>query len=461
MIIITMASSERPRTPPRSVLYSHDDGAEQRTTYTELQTDAFTPNFLDLVYAINDSTHAIGRAIPSTYYESEAVDSSIALGEGASFTASLQRISHGPKWKEVVVDAPGWSITSSKSASNRPKLVVYKTARIAFDDEGQPLPQYRRAMQSVLTEFHALVYPPLRKHPNIINYLGFAWGTNPFNPDHRLPALIVEYAEHGTLADLLEKQRDLPSTTKSLLCHDVASGLAALHDTGLVHGDGKAENVLICAHDTRTYVAKIADFGFSVVQMTERDSLWMGGTRPWMAPEVMRGSVLIDLAPKTDIFSFGLLCWVVSLDGGKPWEYLSLATSKQSLGISEFEQFKENDELLNMAVKEEWLSRHAHKKFDGLIEEALSMSMKALKVQPKEGFDLDLLQKHQATLRSETFKYRLGKLKMESFWQQLPQIFRLSLSTDPAKRDLRGIIALFETEPKESAKFVIPNIYFS
>ena len=143
--------------------------------------------------------------------------------------------------------------------------MVYKTARIAFDKNGEPLPQYRRAMQSVLTEFHALIHPQLLKHANVIGFLGIAWGSNPFSSSHRLPALIVEYAEHGTLSRVLSMEKSLDYGLKHLLCLDIARGLSALHQAGLVHGDMKAENVLVCSSPSRRYLAKISDFGFSVM----------------------------------------------------------------------------------------------------------------------------------------------------------------------------------------------------
>ena len=90
---------------------------------------------------------------------------------------------------------------------------MYKTDRVAFDEIGEPLPHFRRALQSVLIEYHALIYPPLFHHANIIDFLGFAWGTNPFSAAHRLPAIMVEYAEHGTLADLLGKESVLSFDT--------------------------------------------------------------------------------------------------------------------------------------------------------------------------------------------------------------------------------------------------------
>ncbi|KAL9038944.1 MAG: hypothetical protein Q9214_005077, partial [Letrouitia sp. 1 TL-2023] len=269
-----MASTERPRTPPRSS-YKSDSTTSSKKSQGSQPILSFEPHVFDLIHPIREATSLLTKYVPPIFKEAEAVDSSTLLGNGASFSTSLSRIPDGPKTVQHTTNMGGLEITSSSPAPQRPKYVVYKIARVAFDGKGNPLPEYRRAMQSVLTELHALIYPPLFKHLNIIDFLGFAWGSNPFSSSQRLPAIMVEYAEHGTLADLLRNSK-VDFTAKHMLCLDIARGIQALHLAGLAHGDVKAENVLICSSANRTYVAKIADFGFSVVQATEYEEIWIG-----------------------------------------------------------------------------------------------------------------------------------------------------------------------------------------
>ncbi len=141
----------------------------------------------------------------------------------------------------------------------RPDYVVYKTARVAFTPSGEPIFRDRRAMSSAIMQLFALVYPPLLQHPNIVDYLVLAWGSNPFEPSHRLPVVVVGYADHGTLADLQEKI-NLSSKLRQSLCLDVGLGLDILHRCGIVHRDVKAENVLVFSNSERQYVAKVSDF---------------------------------------------------------------------------------------------------------------------------------------------------------------------------------------------------------
>lgn len=265
-------ASERSQTPPRSGLSFGEVrsiGAKSAKLMPLQPVPGYIPNVFDLVYPARDAISLTKQYIPPIFLKAEAVDSSVLLGHGASFTASLQKIPQGPKTVEDTTHLEGWSVTKSQAAPPRPAHVVYETARVAFDKKGEPLPEYRRALQSALTEFHALISPALSSHPNVINFLGMAWGSNPYSPQHRLPALVVEYAEHGTLRQILQREPRPEFDLRHLLCLDVARGLSALHQSGLVRGDVKAENVLICRSPNRKYVAKISDFGFSVIVATE------------------------------------------------------------------------------------------------------------------------------------------------------------------------------------------------
>ncbi|KAL9127632.1 MAG: hypothetical protein Q9217_003523 [Psora testacea] len=448
-----MSSSERPRTPPRS---SHVEGSIPETTVKDnaaVAVDGFMPHVFDLMYptrAVNSLQGLATKHIPQVFLGAEAVDSSVLLGQGATFSASLQVIPEGPKRTEITSDMGGLSITRSTPAPVRPRFVVYKTARVAFDKNGQPLLQYRRVMQSVLTELHALIYPPLFQHANIIDLLGFAWGSNPFSTIHRLPAIIVEYAEHGTLADLLSRDSKLAFSTKHMLCLDVARGLAALHQAGLVHGDVKAENVLIFAGSSRKYLAKIADFGFSVVQATESGEIWMGGTRPWMAPEILQGPIQIEFLRNTDTFSFGLLSWLVCIDGRNPFDLLLDPNTPLSSRPDSIEQLKLSDKLLELAKCKEWFRRFTHEKCEAHFQKDLQQVIASITAESGHSSDdLDLIKKQFPNLQ-QTILIRLSDQMVEQkLIRSLNDILHYSLQPSPGSRDLDIIIAILESDVDE------------
>jgi hypothetical protein len=179
-----------------------DDVHGEKLLEEKRKEQGYVPHFFDLVTLIGQASELTRPYIPSIFLEAEFVDSSVLLGHGASFSASRQALSEGEKFIVTNTQMRGWTVTSRKPAPARPRYVVYKTARVAFQANGEPVARDRRALESVLTEFHALIYPPLFNHPNIIDFLGLAWGSNPYNPAHKLPVLVVEYADRGTLADL-------------------------------------------------------------------------------------------------------------------------------------------------------------------------------------------------------------------------------------------------------------------
>ncbi|KAL6719266.1 hypothetical protein ACLMJK_003505 [Lecanora helva] len=433
------SSTERPRTPPQSSEVG-TQGLEPKVRQQSGRKPIYSGHITDLIYPLQNAVSAIKWQIPDAYCEAEAVDSSLLLGQGASFSASLQRLPTGAEKTEHVVNLGGVTITKRTPSAPRPKFVVYKSTQIAFAEDGLPLPEYRRAMRSVLTEFHALIYPPLMRHLNVIDFLGFAWGSNPFSSFQKLPAIVVEYAEHGTLTNLFVKNPNVSSTQRQFLALDIAQGLLALHQTGLIHGDVKADNALICPHPDRQYIAKIADFGFSIVQETENENIPMGGTRPWMAPEVLKGPVPVQILPKTDIFSFGLLCWVIFLGGANPIDCFS-ADQSTSKAVH-FEKIKADGLLLQAALNaQQWLECYAHVKYDQNIERALDASIAKVKAGPaKPNLNAEQMQKNRPLLRKKMFSQMLSTLMKNTFLVRLIAVFKDSLQLQPGGRNLEAII---------------------
>ena len=435
-------STERPRTPPRSSEVDVE-GSTQSVGEGSQQPErkpTYFGHITDLIYPIKDAELATKWQIPPAYREAEAVDSSLLLGQGASFSASLQRIPAAAERTEESIDTGTFTVSTKKPSAPRPSLVVYKTTRIAFGDDGQPLPEYRRAMRSVLTEFHALVYPSLMKNQNVIDFLGFAWGSNPFSSAHKLPAIVVEYAEHGTLANLLAKNPNLSLVQRQFLALDVAQGLSALHQAGLIHGDVKADNTLICSHPDRQYIAKIADFGFSIVREIETAEIYLGGTRPWMAPEVLKGPVSIQNLAQTDTFSLGLLCWVTFLDGGSPVDCIRKDQSGSKTAL--FEEMKADGSLLETALDvKKWLEDFAHAKYDQKIERAIDASIAKYKTLPANSkMNVEQMQKNRPLLLANMFGQMLTTLTKSSFLPHLLKVFKKSLRLEPQGRKLEDVV---------------------
>jgi serine/threonine protein kinase len=107
----------------------------------------------------------------------------------------------------------------------------------------------------------------------------------------------------------------LPSDREVL--YQIADGLDYVHSKNLVHCDIKPENILV----SMTGEIKLSDFGSSrkTTNGTFIPSGSVGGTRPWMAPEVWpTDSNMNKVSAKADVFSFGIVCFVFLTreDGG-------------------------------------------------------------------------------------------------------------------------------------------------
>jgi serine/threonine protein kinase len=128
----------------------------------------------------------------------------------------------------------------------------------------------------------------------------------------------MEYSSIGTLKALQSSVEPLPFRVKQTLCYDVGRGLSALHAARIVHGDLKHENVLVFANRSDVtgveYIAKLADFGGSVMDMTSEEFRRMESwTWPFQAPE-WEDRLAHEGMKLTDVYSFGLLVWRTFLD---------------------------------------------------------------------------------------------------------------------------------------------------
>lgn len=121
----------------------------------------------------------------------------------------------------------------------------------------------------------------------------------------RIWFLTMELLEGQTLSEHLREHGPLPAAPALGLIEQMAAGLAAAHELGIVHRDFKSSNVmLVNAGDGRTR-AVITDFGLSLNILSELGSgqAPREGTRDYMAPEQERGGYVGFAA---DQYSFGV-----------------------------------------------------------------------------------------------------------------------------------------------------------
>jgi serine/threonine protein kinase len=95
-----------------------------------------------------------------------------------------------------------------------------------------------------------------------------------------------------------ERNSFLPFATKKSIALDIARGITALHDSDVIHGDMKLENVLIFYKPE--FHAKITDFSNSFLDTGKTRKL-VGGTWFYTAPEWKLAAPTNELL-KTDVY---------------------------------------------------------------------------------------------------------------------------------------------------------------
>lgn len=127
--------------------------------------------------------------------------------------------------------------------------------------------------------------------PNIV-------GVYAFGESEGQPYLVMELVQPDALDKMMKNGPVNPATVLAI-GRQIAQGLKAAAEQGLVHGDVKPENILI--NDARE--AKLADFGIAALagaQAAAHNEVW--GTPYYIAPETLRRQ-RVDL--RADIYSLG------------------------------------------------------------------------------------------------------------------------------------------------------------
>ena len=180
------------------------------------------------------------------------------------------------------------------------------------------------------------------RNPNIVQFLGVC-----FFPGSRLPSLVMERLL-TSLHDLLDPEtppppgapRPLSFFTMYLKCsvlHDVASGLAYLHEQSppIIHRDLSARNILVNSR----MVAKLADLGVAriVPRMRAAATMTKGpGASVYMPPEAVAPAASNKDRSKydasIDVFSLGVVA-IFTIGGTFPCDPEAQAYLDEESGL--------------------------------------------------------------------------------------------------------------------------------
>ena len=148
------------------------------------------------------------------------------------------------------------------------------------------------------------------RHRHVVEILDFG------RIDDDVPFMVMELMPGRSLEDAIRAE-DAPSLSERIrFVSEALSGLAAIHDEGLIHRDLKPANIFV-THDADGHFAKILDFGLSRTmgeQIPGAESM-LAGTPEYMSPQQARGE---PLDRTTDIYSVGAVLYEL-LSGEVPF----------------------------------------------------------------------------------------------------------------------------------------------
>ncbi|KAH7724954.1 TK/FER protein kinase [Aphelenchoides avenae] len=159
------------------------------------------------------------------------------------------------------------------------------------------------------------------KHRNVVKILGVAV--------HELPLMIVmEFCPGGSLLSYVRKKPSLFQRNSGKFIFEASDGLAYLERERCIHRDIAARNCLLTAKQD----VKISDFGMSEETAITEDKLEKVPVK-WLAPETLQQR---KYSHKTDVWSYGILCWEVYADGAEPYPGLTNLQTRAKIVVQNY-----------------------------------------------------------------------------------------------------------------------------
>src|SRR5688572_17204574 len=114
--------------------------------------------------------------------------------------------------------------------------------------------------------------------------------------------LTMALVEGETLAAIIRRVQPMPIADVMNLSRQIAEGLVAAHEVGVIHRDLKPENIMV----TPAGHAYIMDFGIALSSASGTNSAIIAGTLEYMAPEQGRTA---EVDERVDVYAFGLILY--------------------------------------------------------------------------------------------------------------------------------------------------------
>ena len=123
--------------------------------------------------------------------------------------------------------------------------------------------------------------------------------------------LVMEYVDGESLSTIVAREGALDPRRAIDIARQIADGLAAAHDLGIVHRDLKLDNVIVSRSRAGREIPKVVDFGIAkALSDMPEDALTRSGlvigTPEYMSPEQLLGD---PVDARADIYSLGCMLY--------------------------------------------------------------------------------------------------------------------------------------------------------
>jgi serine/threonine protein kinase len=165
--------------------------------------------------------------------------------------------------------------------------------------EAVPILEDTPERRDFLAQYRSIAVKIMRlRHPNVVAIRDFV-----VHPDQFF--LVKQYDPGLTLDALLSRSQGvkLELQVRASLCKDILRGLAALHQSNIIHRDVKAYGVYV--KDQPEHLAQIDYFHLAVSAEAEYLDTNLCGTPVYMAPEIIAPPHLFT--KQSDVYAAGLL----------------------------------------------------------------------------------------------------------------------------------------------------------
>ena len=228
---------------------------------SESSSESLSVSVSDSEYSDSDSDHKASHHKDRKRGKKEGSSAAAAAGAGGA-EGEDKNVIRTPFGTFIVGDKIGRGAFAQVYKAFW-KETEYYVAVKQFDTSQMP----EETVESVLMEVNLL---GSLNHPNILRILGY-------HRDDESLYLMLEYAEEGSLLDLVKETNGLPEDLVAVYTAQVLKALAYLHSCGVIHRDLKAANILL----TKKGEVKLADFGVAAVMNDADKHFTVVGSPYW------------------------------------------------------------------------------------------------------------------------------------------------------------------------------------